>query len=254
MAHSAALSHWRRVAAEGAMLLCFGLIMAEIGPYGTIAVPIGTRLAYWLACIVGGGAIGIAIDETAGRRVGSLWRRIALTSLAMTPLVALLVWAVSAALIDARQRPAPSIGFLIQVAAICGPLMAFRALTWRPPVTVIETRTVIAPPLPSAEADFRRRLSARRRGARLIAIAAEDHYLRVHTDAGEELLAMRLGDALRELAGAHGLRTHRSWWVAADAIEAVRWRKGGGEATLASGLVAPISRTYAAAVKAAGWF
>jgi len=42
--------------------------------------------------------------------------------------------------------------------------------------------------------------------------------------------------------------------VAADAIEAVRWRRGSGEARLTGGLAAPVSRTHAAAVKAAGWF
>jgi DNA-binding LytR/AlgR family response regulator len=129
-----------------------------------------------------------------------------------------------------------------------------RTLTWRPPRTVVETRVVVAAPLPEAEAVFRNRLSARRRGARLIALQAEDHYLRVYTDAGEELLTLRFADALNDLARAHGFQTHRSWWVAADAIEGVRWRAGLGEARLAGGLTAPISRTHAPTVKAAGWF
>ena len=82
----------------------------------------------------------------------------------------------------------------------------------------------------------------------------EDHYLRVHTDAGEELLTMRFADAVKELARAHGFQTHRSWWVAADAVESVRWRQGVGEARLAGGLTAPVSRTHAPTLKAAGWF
>ncbi|RYD87614.1 MAG: LytTR family transcriptional regulator, partial [Sphingomonadales bacterium] len=114
---------------------------------------------------------------------------------------------------------------------------------------------VIAPPLPEAEAAFRRRLSAKRRAARLIAIEADDHYLKVHTDEGVELVTMRFADALAELKGAHGFRLHRSWWAAGDAIEAVRWRRGGtGEALLAGGLTVPVSRSQAPALKAAGWF
>ncbi len=66
-------------------------------------------------------------------------------------------------------------------------------------------------------------------------------------------MTLRLADALAELAGAHGFRTHRSWWVAAEAIEAVRWRRGGGEARLAGDLTAPVSRTYAPALREAGW-
>ena len=65
---------------------------------------------------------------------------------------------------------------------------------------------------------------------------------------------MRFADALDELAGVAGYQTHRSWWTAAGAIEAVRWRRGRGEVRLVGGLTAPVSRTYAAKLKAAGWF
>ncbi|MGH7024140.1 MAG: LytTR family DNA-binding domain-containing protein, partial [Caulobacteraceae bacterium] len=142
---------------------------------------------------------------------------------------------------------------LWQVWVISLAVMALRALTWRSLPTRVETRILVAPPLPEAEATFRRRLSARRRCARLIAVEAEDHYLRVHTDAGDELITARFAEALDELAGAHGYRTHRSWWVAADAIEKVAWRRGAGEARLAGGLVAPVSRTHAPLLRAAGW-
>jgi DNA-binding LytR/AlgR family response regulator len=88
----------------------------------------------------------------------------------------------------------------------------------------------------------------------LIAVEADDHYLRVHTDAGSELVTARMSDAMNELAAAHGFRVHRSWWVAADAVEAVQWRKGVGEVRLVGGLVTPVSRSYGPALKAAGWF
>ena len=97
------------------------------------------------------------------------------------------------------------------------------------------------------------RLSAKRRAARLIAIEAEDHYVRVHTDAGSELVTMRFADALEELARAYGYRVHRSWWVAHDAIDSVRWSRAGGEVRLIGGSVAPVSRSYAASLKAGGW-
>lgn len=100
---------------------------------------------------------------------------------------------------------------------------------------------------------FRRRLSARRRAARLLAVEAHDHYLLVHTDAGTELVTLRFADALEELALAHGFRTHRSWWIAAEAIESVSWRRGAGEARLAGALAVPISRAHAPNLKAAGW-
>ena len=244
----------KRAAIELILLIVVGAAMTVMGPYGTSLMPLLPRTAYWLISIVGGGLIGILIDEALRRRVTGLWRRTAATSVAMTPPVALLVLAVGHLLAPANFRPGFSVTFLGQVWVVSALVMLLRALSWREPRRVVETRTVIAPPLPEAEAAFRRRLSARRRSARLIALQAEDHYLRVHTDAGEELLTLRFTDALAELAGAHGLRTHRSWWVAADAIEGARWRRGAGEVQLFGGLTAPVSRTYAAGVRDAGWF
>jgi hypothetical protein len=254
MAAPPALPLVRRVGAELALLVGFGLVMAEIGPYGTGEAPWPKPLIYWLACIVGGGVIGIAIDETLGRRWRALWLRIAVSTALMTPLVAALVWRIGEVILPIGRRPQLIALFLLQVFVVSLLLMALRALTWRPPVRVVEREVVVMAPLPEAEAAFRRRLSARRRQARLIAIQAEDHYLRVHTDAGEELVALRFADALAELAGVHGYQTHRSWWVSADAIAAVKWRKGSGEVQLAGGLAAPVSRTYGPRLKAAGWF
>lgn len=251
---------WRRAAAEWGLVVVAGLFMGAIGPFGTDALPALERLAYWLLCIVGGGVIGIAIDTLLERRVPAAWPRAALASVLMTPAVTLLVMAVGRLLLDQRIGVQHFAGLSWQVLVVSAAVMAARTLARRRPTvvverqTVVETRTVVAPPLPEAEAAFRRRLSAKRRGARLIAVEAHDHYLRVHTDAGSELLTLRFADALEELAGAHGLRIHRSWWVAGDAIEAVDWRRGAGDARLSGGVTAPVSRTYAGAVRAAGWF
>lgn len=243
----------RRAAAELALLVGIGLLLGAIGPYDTNEVSPGRRVVYWLLAILGGGAAGIAIDTLLERRLPARWPRVAATAVLMTPVVTLWVMALghllSALPFDLRVFTQ----LLWNVFLISLPIMAVRALARRPPATVVETRTVVAPPLPEAEAVFRRRLSARRRAARLIAVEAHDHYLRVHTDAGTELITARFADALDELAGAHGHRTHRSWWVAADAILDVRWRRGVGEARLAGEVQAPVSRTYASALREAGW-
>ena len=178
------------------------------------------------------------------------WARVVVVALVMTPPVTLYIYALNAWLLDLPRRwwLLPQLAWQVLVVALL--LMALRALAWR---RVVETRTLVVPPLPEAERAFRLRLSAKRRTARLIAAEAEDHYVRVHTDSGSELVAMRFAEAMAELALAHGYRLHRSWWAAADAIEAVKWKRGGGEARLAGGLTAPVSRSCAAALKAAGW-
>ena len=100
---------------------------------------------------------------------------------------------------------------------------------------------------------FVERLPVRLRSAELYAIESEDHYLRVHTSAGQELILMRLADAVRELAGVEGLQTHRSWWVAKHGLADVVKGDGRLVLKLKSGAEAPVSRTYAKAVKEAGW-
>lgn len=96
---------------------------------------------------------------------------------------------------------------------------------------------------------FLERLPAKYRGAALYAVSAEDHYLRVHTNRGEELILMRLADAVRELGIETGLQTHRSWWVAKSAITDVRRSEGKLVVVLPTGAEVPVSRSYQADVK-----
>ncbi|MFL5298587.1 MAG: LytTR family DNA-binding domain-containing protein [Phenylobacterium sp.] len=230
------------------LLVGAGLVLAALGPFGSISASALVRFLYWPGVIVGGGLIGIVIDEFSGRRLTNPWVRWIVVSVAMTPFVSVLVLLASWWAFGPPQTHDILGGLLWQVFVIAAPLMAVRQLISRRPARALE------PEGEPADAAFRQRLSARRRQARLIAVEAEDHYLRIHTDAGSELIAMRFADAVAELAGVAGFQTHRSWWAAADAIEGVRWRKGGGELRLAGGLSVPVSRTYAAQLKAAGWF
>jgi hypothetical protein len=239
----------RRTAADAALLVAFGLFMGVIGPFGTLEAPGWVRYLYWQICILGGGVIGVTLDETVGRQFRSLGWRLAFDSVAMTPLVTLLVAFVSSNLLRTRLELDQVTELVFQVFVVCVPIMALRILVWREPAPA-----PVAGPQPDPAATFRKRLPARRREARLIAVEAEDHYLRVHTDQGSELITARFADALAELAHVKGFQTHRSWWVAADAIEAVRWLRGRGQATLAGGLTVPVSRSNASALKEAGWF
>jgi len=241
---------WRRLAFDLLLLVALGLVMAALGPYRTLDVPDPVRTAYWLAAVIGAGLAGIVVDTVLGSRIRGFWLRIVAVSLLMTLPVTPFIYALNAYMLDLPRRPwlLPQLAWQVLIVSLL--LMALRALAWR---RIVETRTIVVPPLPEAERAFRLRLSARRRGARLIAIEAEDHYVRVHTDAGSELVSMRFSQALEELALAHGFRLHRSWWAPADAIEAVRWNRGTGEARLAGGLTAPVSRSCAAVLKEAGW-
>lgn len=240
----------QRLGLDLLLLTGLGLTMAALGPYRTLDIPDLLRTAYWIVAVIGSGLAGIAVDATLGPRIRRFGLRIAVVALVMTVPVTPFIYWLNALMLGLPRRPwlLPQLAWQVFVVALL--IMALRALLWR---RIVETRTIVVPPLPEAERALRLRLSAKRRGARLIALEAEDHYVRVHTDAGSELLSMRFADALGELAQAHGYRLHRSWWAAADAIETVRWRRGGGEAHLTGGIRAPVSRSCATLLKQAGW-
>lgn len=97
-------------------------------------------------------------------------------------------------------------------------------------------------------------LVPRLRTAHLLAIEAEDHYLRVHTDSGSDLILMRMTDACAMLTEVPGARVHRSWWVAQAAVNASEHRAGRMTLDLASGLQVPVSRSMQLQLKHDDWF
>jgi DNA-binding LytR/AlgR family response regulator len=101
---------------------------------------------------------------------------------------------------------------------------------------------------------FLDRVPAKLKGGALYAIEAEDHYLRVRTSKGSDLILMRLADAIAELEGIEGAQTHRSWWVAKDGVESVKRAEGRVALVLKDGAEAPVSRPNAKALRESGWF
>jgi hypothetical protein len=244
-----------RLAGEAVFLGACGLFLGFLGPYGTASDPVLLKHVFWLAVIVGGGLIGFAIEAWLQPQMPGPWTATLATVPMMTAPVTLLVLTAMVTLFGQEHRFLTHLtpGLFAEVFLISLAVMTLRRLLWQPARQVIETRTIHAPPLPEAEAAFRRRLSARRRGAQLLAVEAHDHYVRAHTDAGVELLALRFADAMLELSGAHGFQVHRSWWVSATAIKAANWRRASGDVQLDGGLLVPVSRSGAPLLRDAGW-
>ncbi|PHR57447.1 MAG: hypothetical protein COA43_12180 [Robiginitomaculum sp.] len=93
------------------------------------------------------------------------------------------------------------------------------------------------------------RLKPALRTSEIYALAAEDHYVRVITSKGDDLILMRLLDAIKETAPLQGLSPHRSWWVSETGAKKVTK----SEITLHSDKPVPISRAGLKHVKNAGW-
>ena len=76
-------------------------------------------------------------------------------------------------------------------------------------------------------------------------IKAEEHYIRVWTDHGSDLLRYRFKDAVNELNGVDGLQVHRSWWVRLSSVEELKSRGRKAELRIRhADLVVPVSLSY----------
>ncbi|MDB5452429.1 MAG: hypothetical protein JWO33_1007 [Caulobacteraceae bacterium] len=105
----------------------------------------------------------------------------------------------------------------------------------------------------TAPTRFLARLAPKLRGADIWAVEAQDHYLRLHTSKGEDLILLRMADAVADLAGLEGAQVHRSWWVSRDAIADIRHRAGRVTLTLKGGGEVPVSRAFARILRQRGW-
>jgi len=61
--------------------------------------------------------------------------------------------------------------------------------------------------------EFRAKLPIMLRQAPVVALSAEDHYVRVRTDRGQALILMNLANAIAALGPDAGVRIHRSHWL-----------------------------------------
>ena len=86
----------------------------------------------------------------------------------------------------------------------------------------------------------------------LVALSVEDHYVRVQTTKGEDLILMRLSDAIAEVGATPGAQVHRSHWVAFGQVSAARRQGDRAILTLSNGTDIPVSRPNLPRIKEAG--
>ncbi|GAA0870230.1 LytTR family DNA-binding domain-containing protein [Brevundimonas basaltis] len=230
-----------------------GVVLALTGAFGTDAVPLWLRLAYWVPLILAGAVWGHLSSRLVERVIDPderPWLTVLLVSAATAGPVTGLVWLVTGLVFGGAIYPLSWLAYFIgPVLIITLTLSALSVFLDRPPP--VQTHAGAGG---TAPARFLERLPPRLRGATLFAVQAEDHYLRLHTDRGSDLILMRLSDAVAELEGLEGARTHRSWWVARDAVRDVSRGDGRAVLTLEGGVTAPVSRRYARSLREAGWY
>jgi LytTr DNA-binding domain len=224
--------------------------LAFAGAFGSSRAPsLTVRFAYWFGLMIVGWLWGGVVSRFFFNRVGGpgrLWLRVAASSVALAVPYSVVVGVTTHLVMRATFKSALDIAdLLVSVIAVTVVMVTLNVLVERQGDGL--TQASSEPP------KFLDRLPSKLRGAEVWAVEAEDHYLRLHTSKGQDLILMRLSDAIAELEGIEGAQVHRSWWVARAAIaEAVR---GDGRATLTltDGAEVPVSRTYARLLRERGW-
>jgi hypothetical protein len=252
------------------LALFAALFLSLVGALGTHDYPLGPRTGYWLVVMLTGAMLGSGV-AFAVRGWGGLrrWRLLegGLVALLIAVPLSLVVSGAGMVVFDSPDPSLERFGLLFAVVLMVSAVMTalgYATSAMPPPDAAIQ-----APPIPAAPAaepgapaalpvvkappPLMGRLPPHLSAARLLALQAEDHYLRVHTDAGSTLILMRLSDAIAQTGGVEGARCHRSWWVARTAVAGAGRRGTVAALQLESGLDVPVSRTHLAQLKAAGW-
>jgi len=83
----------------------------------------------------------------------------------------------------------------------------------------------------------------------VLCLQMEDHYVRILRPGGSTIELMSMTAAIARHGRPDGIRVHRSWWVARDAIRSVQQEGRNWRLVLSNGLVVPVARSNVAQVR-----
>jgi hypothetical protein len=86
------------------------------------------------------------------------------------------------------------------------------------------------------------------RDAVLLAIRAEQHYIQIWSDQGNDLVRFRFRDLADTLANCNGAQVHRSWWVNIEKVHSCKQSGRKLELVINDELSVPVSLSYKNAV------
>lgn len=203
------------------------------------------RFGYWLVMIALTYAAAFAVSAYSRAVLPnrlSVTLRNLITAMANGVTVMAVVLGINWALIGFVPSGQDALTLPLSVFVIGALVTMILQLVSKPTGTQAETPSL--PPILS-------RLPMEKRGA-LVAISVEDHYVRIRTDKSEEMILMRLADAIKEVGQTAGLQVHRSHWVATAAVTSAKRTGDRAILTMSHGDDIPVSRTYIPAIKEAG--
>lgn len=266
------------------------LLLGLTGPFGTyLALSLPLRLTYWAlvgvaSYLTGYGTVSLLANLHGRERSRHPLFWAAYGAIAGLP-VALIVWALNAALFGRAVAPAlPELtGLTMAVSAIVSVAVALSENQASAMAQIaVKATGELSPAQAASSKDTSRgdispgdhgaaapsgengqslqtqerpkildRLPSGQRG-RLSHMSMQDHYVDVRTDRGGGLVLMRFSDAIAETAGVDGLQIHRSHWIARTMTEGPARLNGKPAVRMQDGSVLPVSRSYIAVARAAG--
>lgn len=240
----------RRWLGHGALVVGASALAALASPFGTSALEIGPRFLYFLGMISVGSVQWMLIVRTIHRVTGSdPWSPIVCVIVSSTVFAGLMALEVD--LVRGWLPGGPARSGVAPFFWLLGAMLAF-CLFGQLLVRFIAATTGEPSRDTDGEVRFLKRIPKGIVGD-LLCLRTEDHYLRIHTTAGSDLILFRLKDALAELDGAVGMQVHRSYWVARDAIKAIEKHGRKTVLVLKNGQRVPVSESFLPAVRGAGW-
>lgn len=248
----AELTSWRTYAV---LALVFAVLVVT-GPFGTFERfdPVA-RAAYWGVLVVTGFGLGdlvaTLVKTALARRGWSRLRRMPIVGSLGGAAGALPSLVLNAALSGDRAIDPAAFGNLLVYGMVMGLAISAIVLVVTPeekaaPKAVPEEGSA-APGMPR----LLRRLPIEKRGA-LVSLSMNDHYVLVVTEAGRDLVLLRLADAMAEAEPVGGIQIHRSHWVALAAIRTIHRSGRRLEVETSLGERLPVSRSFVDAVRGAG--
>ena len=260
---------WARVIGQAGVAMLFAGILAFLAPFGTYQFDVMGRVGYWTVqmaawLVVLPCAEWLVSRMQRFRSQSPLQRRIIEIAIGTLPMI--VVVGISNNMMDGwLPYPDAVLELFVAIALLAG---VFTYVADRLVGGLVGTHSIMElvpadPPtdvepaltgdvslggglrreeLPSDTALIER-LPAHIR-ADIICLRVEDHYVRVHSRLSSAMVLMRFSDALRGVDHIAGSQVHRSWWVAAGAVEGLRRTGRTAQLTLCNGMSVPISTPY----------
>lgn len=229
-------------------LLCVGAVLGVAGPFGTDQLlGFAARMIYWIVMVFLTYGVSTAVS------------RVVVPRMSGHP------FAVMVIVIGLLSGAAVTMVVMVQNTIVFGSwldgdeVLQFMATLFT--ITLIVTTALavvsrhldqkhVSPARPAPPA-LLERLPIDKRGP-LIALSVEDHYVRIRTTKGEELVLLRLADAIREVGDTTGDQVHRSHWAAFDQVQSARREGDRAILTMRDGTEIPVSRANLPKIKEAG--